>query len=95
MAQATDRIERELLAEPHVAGRRIPVFQLHDLVEGRGLAPTAVADRFDLEPADVYRAMAYYHEHPDEMEQVREQRREAFADFRERVDRPSDVTPDG
>lgn len=95
MAQATDRIQRELLPEPHVAGRRVSVLQLHGLVEGRGLAPTEVAARFDLDAADVYRALAYYHEHPEEMKQVREQRREAYTDFQERVDRPDDVSPDG
>lgn len=94
MAQATDRIRRDLMAEPHVVGRRVSVLQLHELVEGRGLDPTTVADRFDLDVADVYRALAYYHDNPREMERVRRQRREDFEAFRERIERPPDVSPD-
>ncbi len=39
-----------------------------------GLSPRTVADRHDLAIADVYRALAYYHEHPDEMAAIRTRR---------------------
>jgi uncharacterized protein (DUF433 family) len=52
------------------------------LVEESGLSAADVADRFDLRVADVYAALTYYHEHPDEMAAVeaeRERRIEASA----------------
>lgn len=65
--------------KPRIDGTRIGVYFIHERVEGRGLEPQTVADRHDLDVADVYRALAYYHDHPDEMariEQGREDRRE-------------------
>lgn len=92
MAETTaGRIERELMDEPHIAGRRISVLQIHDLVQGRGDRPEAVAETFDLNIADVYRALAYYYDHADEMESIREARRRAYEAIE--VDRPPDVEP--
>jgi uncharacterized protein (DUF433 family) len=62
--------------EPHVRGRRITVSHVHALVEERGLDAQTVADRFDLTASDVYHALAYYHDHPEEMRAVEERRRE-------------------
>lgn len=87
----TGGIERELMDEPHIAGRRISVLQIHDLVQGRGDRPEAVAETFDLGLADVYRALAYFYDHPDEMEAVREARRQAFDAIE--IDRPPGVEP--
>jgi len=75
MAKHATRIEQELMDEPHLAGHRVSVRRIHALVEERGLDPRTVADRLDLDIADVYRALAYYHDHPGEMHEV-EQRRE-------------------
>jgi uncharacterized protein (DUF433 family) len=92
MAEAeTGRIERVLMDEPHLAGRRIPVIQIHDLVEGRGDRPEQVAETFDLDIADVYYALAFYHDHRDEMEQYRAKRRQAYDAVE--VDRPPGVEP--
>lgn len=88
------RIARNLLGEPHVRGRRISVRQLYALVEERGEDPEAVADRYDLDIADVYHALAYYHDHPREMREVEENRMDAIDSFRETVDRPDGVDPD-
>lgn len=87
------RIARELLDEPHVADRRISVRQVYALVEQRGVDPETVADRFDLDVADVYHALAYYHDHPREMQTVEKDRGEAITAIRREIDRPSDVTP--
>jgi uncharacterized protein (DUF433 family) len=62
--------------EPRIKGRRITVRHVHDLVEEAGLSAREVADRHDLAVADVYRALAYYHDHPDEMAALREQSEE-------------------
>jgi len=80
--------------DPRIAGSRISVLFVHERVEGRGLEPQTVADRHDLDVADVYRALAYYHEHPREMERLRRERTEAFESFRENLDRPDGVSPE-
>lgn len=88
------RIAHDLLSEPHVRGRRISVRQVYALVEERGEDPEAVADRYDLDVADVYHALAYYHDHPREMREVERNREKGFEDFRESIDRPEGVDPD-
>jgi len=90
----TRRIERDLLSEPHIRDRRISVRQVYALVEERGEAPEAVADRYDLDVADVYHALAYYHDHPREMREVEREREDAIDDFRRSIDRPVGVDPD-
>ena len=90
----TPRIVRNLLSEPHIEGRRISVRQIHKLVEEREQNPEAVADRFDLDVADVYHALAYYHDHPRKMRDVVEERENAMAVFRESIARPESVQPD-
>ena len=87
------RIVRTLMDEPHVEGRRVSVLQVYDAVEGRGLEPGTVADRLDLDVADVYHALAYYHDNPREMQQLRADRREALESVRSDVDRPPGVEP--
>ncbi len=83
MAQRAARIVRTedvLHGEPRIEGRRIGVRQIRVLVEESGLQASEVAERFDLRVADVYAALTYYHEHPDEMaaiEAEREKRIEA------------------
>jgi uncharacterized protein (DUF433 family) len=61
--------------EPHIRDRRITVRHIHSLVEERGLDAQMVADRFDLTAAEVYHALAYYHDHLEEMRAVEECRR--------------------
>ena len=88
------RIARDLISEPHVSGRRVSVRQVYALVEERGEDPEAVADRYDLDVADVYHALAYYHDHPREMREVEQEREDAMADFRKSIVRPEGVDPD-
>ena len=77
MDQATRRIVQELHDEPHLEGRRITVQFIKEQIESRGLDPRTVADRHDLDVADVYRALTYYYDHPKEMRQVEHQRQSA------------------
>lgn len=81
--------------EPHVRGRRLTVL---DIFESATLDdPTTVAARFDIDVADVYAALAYYHAHEDEMDRLRRKRAEASDDIRQQVhrDRPPGVEPSG
>jgi uncharacterized protein (DUF433 family) len=94
MAQdATGRIVRTLMDEPHVEGHRISVRHLHEQVEERNLPPQTVADRLELDVADVYRALAYYHDNPEEMHEVERRRVERVEASEERgaVTGPKDL----
>jgi uncharacterized protein (DUF433 family) len=89
MSQQSARIVREVHNEPHIEGTRITVRWVYARVHERGLRPETVADRHNLDIADVYHALAYYHDHPDEMAEV-EERQERLAEVaREK----SDMTP--
>jgi uncharacterized protein (DUF433 family) len=88
------RVARDLMREPHITGHRISVRQVYALVEERGVDPEAVADRYDLDVADVYHALAYYHDHPREMSEVEAGREDVMDTFRESIDRPDGVEPD-
>ena len=80
------RITRDLMNEPHVRDRRISVRQIYALVTEREEEPEAVADRFDLDVADVYHALAYYHDHPREMRDVESERKGEFDAVRDAID---------
>jgi uncharacterized protein (DUF433 family) len=94
MAQErTGQIVTDLMDEPHLAGHRVSVRHVHALVEERDLAPQTVADRLGLDVADVYRALAYYHDNPAEMHAVERRREERIEASRERgaVTGPDDL----
>lgn len=92
--QESRRVVHDLMDEPHIAGRRISVRQVYALVEERDTDPETIADRYDLDLADVYHALAYYHDNPREMSTVEREREDAFRSFRDSVDRPDGITPD-
>jgi uncharacterized protein (DUF433 family) len=91
MSQVSRRIVRELHDEPHLEGRRITVQFVKTQVEDRGLEPRTVADRHDVDVADVYRALTYYHDHPDEMRAVERQREAAVEDHEYLTTDPENV----
>jgi uncharacterized protein (DUF433 family) len=91
MSQVTRRIVRELHDEPHLEGRRITVQFIKAQVEDRGLKPRTVADRYDIDVADVYRALTYYHDHPEEMRAVERQRETAVVGHEHLTTDPDDV----
>jgi uncharacterized protein (DUF433 family) len=71
-----ERIVREVHDRPHIRGTRVGVDFIRERVEGYGLEPETVARRHELDVTDVYLALAYYHDHPEEIRTVREQRRQ-------------------
>jgi len=91
MSQVAGRIVRELHDEPHLDGRRITVRFIKEQIEDRGLTPRTVADRHDLDVADVYRALTYYHDHPGEMRAVERQREAAIEEHEDLTTDPNDV----
>ena len=91
MSQHRSRIVRELHDEPHIEGSRITVLFIQSRVEGRGLEPQTVADRHELDVADVYRALTYYHDHPEEMRAVEREREQAIEAHRHLTTDPDEV----
>ena len=95
MSRTASRIvagdESDVHDEPHIAGRRLTVRFIRDRVDGRGLEPGTVASRLDLDVVDVYPALAYYHDHPEEMRAVEHQREEAVEDHEYLTTDPDDV----
>ena len=85
MSQQSARIVQEVHDEPHIEGSRITVRHVYERVHGRGLRPETVAERYNLDIADVYYALAYYHEHPKEMREVERRRDEAIKSAREKT----------
>jgi len=81
--------ESEIHDEPHLPDSRITVREVRGRVEDRGLAPETVADRFNLNIAAVYEALAYYHSNLEEMRRV--ERRHTSAD--EQSKRRSSLQP--
>jgi uncharacterized protein (DUF433 family) len=93
MSQQEARITQDLLDEPHIEGRRVPVLTIVERVEGRGLTPQTVADRHNLEISEVYAALLYYHDHPREFEELRREREQTMADVEDTITRPDGVSP--
>lgn len=91
MSQVARRIVREVHDEPHLEGRRITVRFVKEQVEDRELDPRTVADRHDLDVADVYRALTYYHDHPEEMRSLERSRQSAIEEHEHLTTDPDDV----
>ena len=68
--------DSEIHDDPHIEGHRLTVRTIHARVEGGGLDPQTVANRHEVDLAEVYQALAYYHDNPEEMADV-ECRRQA------------------
>lgn len=63
--------------EPRIDGRRIGVLHIAARVIDTGDRPEDVATDYQLDLADIHHALAYYYEHPEEMQHWREQKRAA------------------
>lgn len=73
-----------LHGEPHIEGSRVTVRDVHVRVEQRGLTPDRVAERYNLDIADIYEALAYYYTNPTEMRRVETRHERAVAEARTR-----------
>jgi uncharacterized protein (DUF433 family) len=83
--------ESDIHDEPHVVGTRVTVRHIHERVEENGLRPETVADRLDLSRAQVYNALAYYHENPEEMREVEERRQKNIEESRDKAVTPEEL----
>lgn len=75
--------------QPRLDGHRISVLQIVEWVHEEGMDPETVAVEFDLELADVYRALTYYYDNVEAMAEWRERR-----DRRIKESRETGPTPD-
>lgn len=81
--------DSEIHNEPHIEGSRVTVRDVFVRVEQRGLSPDRVAERYNLDIADVYEALAYYHNNPEEMQAVEKRHERAENEAKRR----SSLTP--
>jgi len=84
--------------KPRIGGRRISVFHVVDQIQS-GRTPEEVTTQFGLTLGEVYTALAYYHEQPEEMRELREKIAERVREHREEAitgpkDLPEDLRPD-
>lgn len=70
--------------KPHVAGRRTTVQNIAVWHERLGLAVDEIASEHDLTLADVYAALAYYHDHRAEIDASIRADEELVAELRRR-----------
>ena len=75
---------------PRIEGRRIGVHHIAKQVLHAEVAPAQVAADYDLDLADVYRALTYYYDHPDEMRAVRKQR-QSIPERMDVIESPDDL----
>lgn len=85
------RTEDVLGGEPRIDGHRISVLQVADLVREGDHSAEYVADQLDLSLAEVYTALAYYYEHPQEMDTIRDRHRELERELEAAADDPAAV----
>jgi len=98
MEQRSKRIvhdENVLGGEPRIADTRLSVLFIKERVEGAGLEPRTLADRHDIDIADVYRALAYYHDNPEEMREVEKERKRTVEEHSHMTTDPSEIKRDG
>lgn len=74
--------------EPRLDGTRVGVLDIYELVVDGGNSPADVADQLDRSLAEVYAALAYYHEHPEAMRQLRRDRTQRQTDLAETALQP-------
>jgi len=77
------RTEDVLGGDPRIEGTRISVRHVYELVGQGDHQPVDIADQLDISLGEVYSALAYYHEQPDVMREVRRSHEAAETTLRE------------
>jgi uncharacterized protein (DUF433 family) len=85
----TVSIDNIIGGKPRLAGRRISVLQVAEMVLEDSHTPETVADQLDCSLAEVHTALAYYYDNPGEMASLRERREQLDRQLRGRA-----LTPD-
>lgn len=85
------RTEGVLGGEPRLDGRRVSVLQVAERIVTHGQEPEHVADQLDISLAEVHRALAYYYDHVDEMNEIRDRHRKLEAELEEAATSPPET----
>lgn len=85
--------EKVLHGLPRVEGTRISVLHVYETVVDGDTDPAGAADALDLSLGEVYEALAYYYNNPEEMRTHRAAQEEAREELRSRAVNPP-VGPD-
>lgn len=72
-----------LAGAPRIGGTRIGVHHIAERVIDADRSPAEVAADYDLDLADIYRALTYYYDHLEEMQEVREHHSRVDTDLQE------------
>lgn len=72
-------------------GRRISVIDIAERVLDHGQTPESVADQLDVSLAEIHAALAYYYRNLEEMDAVRERRRDLDDELKRRSKAPDSV----
>ena len=72
------RTEEVLGGDPRLDGTRVGVIHVKERLDA-GDDPAQITTDYDIDLADVYHALAYYYDNPEEMDGI-EARREAFVE---------------
>jgi uncharacterized protein (DUF433 family) len=83
------RTDGVLGGKPRLAGHRISVLQVADMILDAGFSPEYVADQLGISLSEVHTALAYYYGNPDEMDEIRDRNERLEAHLREQA-----ITPD-
>jgi uncharacterized protein (DUF433 family) len=82
------RTDDVLGGELRIEGTRVGALDIYELVVDGGYSPEDIADQLDRSLGEIYTALAYYHEHPEEMRELRQEREETERRLAEEALRP-------
>ena len=82
------KTEDTLGGKPRLEGRRISVLQIAEMVIDAGKSPERVADELEIGLDEVHEALAYYYRNIDEMNELREKKRELRERIKEKSNAP-------
>ena len=87
-----ERTDDILGGKPRIAGTRVGVLDSYDLVAGSGYSPEDIVDQLNVSLAQIYAALAHYHEHPEGMRELRRERDEMESVLAEEALSPPELT---
>jgi uncharacterized protein (DUF433 family) len=89
----TDIVQTEgvMGGQPRLDGHRISVLQLAEWILDEGMRPETVASEFDLDLADIHRALAYYYDNIEQMRTLRAERHARIEESRNNHPDPESV----
>jgi uncharacterized protein (DUF433 family) len=77
--------------QPRIEGRRISVLQIVEWIHEEGMDPETVATEFDLDLADIHRALTYYYDNVEEMSTWRDRREDRIRESKREQPDPDSV----